>query len=56
MPIKACYSRGTTTVYPWSENAKALNDDKLMETTEEWLGLHIYKRHECMVMCSFLVA
>jgi hypothetical protein len=39
MSIKACYSRGTTTVYPWSENAEALNDDKLMETTEEWLLL-----------------
>jgi hypothetical protein len=26
-------------VFIWSENAKALNGDKLMETTEEWLFL-----------------
>jgi acetyl-CoA carboxylase alpha subunit len=40
MPIKARYSvfsgEGAATVFLWSENAKALNDDKLMEITQKW--------------------
>jgi hypothetical protein len=41
MPIKARYSvvfsgEGAVMVFLWSENANALNNDKLIEITQKW--------------------